>query len=210
VSDGHDGSAGAGSVAPTDSRIDRADWYEADLSAVTHERVLFQDLDMTDSTGAGARFVDCTFRGAQLDRCALDAASFENCTFVRCSFTAARFTGCKFLGSRFDSAAAQRMTVEGGDWSFVGLAGADLRRARLTDVRMREVDLAGADLGQAVLTNCDLAGATWSRADLTGCDLRGSDISDLEPGNVLLRRAVIDWPQAALIARGLGLDVRAD
>jgi uncharacterized protein YjbI with pentapeptide repeats len=195
---------------PTDTRIDRADWYEADLSRVTHERVLFQDLDMTDSVGTGARFVDCTFRGAQLDRCALDAASFENCTFVRCSFVGASFTGCKFVGSTFDAAAAERLVVDGGDWSFVGLAGADLRRARIDGVRMREADLSGAKLERAVLTNCDLAGAMWSRADLRNCDLRGSDIGDLEPGNVQLQRAIIDWPQAVSVARGLGLDVRAD
>jgi uncharacterized protein YjbI with pentapeptide repeats len=199
-----------GSPAPSESRIDRADWFEADLTGVRHERVLFQDLDMTDSTGTGARFVDCTFRGAQLDRCELEAASFENCTFVRCSLVAARFTGCKFVGSTFDTATAERLTVEGGDWSFVGLPAADLRRARFTDVRMREADLTGAKLGHAVLTNCDLAGAMWSRSDLSGCDLRGSDIGDLEPGNVQLRRAIIDWPQAVLIARTLGLDVRTD
>lgn len=196
--------------APTDSRIDGADWFEADLSGVTRERVLFQDLDMTDSTGTGARFVDCTFRGAELDRCELEAASFENCTFVRCSFAAARFIGCKFVGLSFDAAAAERMTVEGGDWSFVALPLADLRRARFTDVRMREADLTGAKLDQAVLANCDLAGAMWSRADLTRCDLRGSDIGDLDPGNVQLHRAIIDWPQAVLIARSLGLDVRTD
>ena len=198
------------SAAPTDSRIDRAEWFETDLSGVTHERVLFQDLDMTDSTGVGARFVDCTFRGALLDRCELDATAFENCTFVRCSLIGARFTDCKFVGSAFDAAAAERMTVDGGDWSFVGLPGTDLRRACFDRVRMREADLTGAKLGRAMLKNCDLAGALWSRADLRRCDLRGSDIGDLEPGNVELRGAVIDWPQAAAIARSLGLDVRAD
>jgi fluoroquinolone resistance protein len=50
----------------------------------------------------------------------------------------------------------------------------------------------------------------WSRADLRNCDLRGSDIGDLEPGNVRLQRAIIDWPQAVSVARGLGLDVRTD
>lgn len=197
-------------AADTDSRIDAADWFEADLSGVLHERVLFQDLDMTDSTGTGARFIDCTFRGAQLDRCALDSSSFENCTFVRCSLAGSRFTGCKFLGSAFEAAAAEGMTVEGGDWSFVRLIRADLRTARLDGVRMREADLSGAKLLRAVLTNCDLAGASWSRAELSQCDLRGSDISDLDPGNVELRRAIIDWPQAVAVARNLGLDVRTD
>ena len=50
-------------AAATDTRLDRVDWCEADLTAEIHERVLFQDLDMSDSTGSAARFVDCTFAG---------------------------------------------------------------------------------------------------------------------------------------------------
>lgn len=196
--------------AATDSRMDRVDWFEADLSGQLHERVLFQDLDMTDSTGTAARFVDCTFRGAQLDRCALEASSFENCTFVRCSLSAASFTDCKFIGTFFDGCTAERLTATGGDWSFTGLPGGDLRRARIEGVRMREADLTGAQLRDAVLTNCDLSGAMWSRADLRSCDLRGSDISTLDPLNTELRRAIIDWPQAVAVARNLGLDVRSD
>jgi uncharacterized protein YjbI with pentapeptide repeats len=101
--------------APTDTRIDREDWYEQDLTGREYERVLFQDLDMTDSTGSRVRFVDCTLRGARFDRCRLDASS---------------------------------------------------------------------------------------------CDLRGSDLGSLDPRSVELRRAIVDWQQAAVIAANLGLDVR--
>jgi fluoroquinolone resistance protein len=50
----------------------------------------------------------------------------------------------------------------------------------------------------------------WSRADLGKCDLRGSDVSSLDPGGVQLGKAIVDWPQAVMIARNLGLDVRSD
>ena len=126
------------------------------------------------------------------------------------ALSAATFTGCKFVGSFFDAGSVERLTVVEGDWSFVGLPGADLRRARFDGVRMREADLTGARLRDAALTNCDLSGALWSRADLRSCDLRGSDLSSLDPSGVELRRAVIDWPQAVMIARNLGLDVRTD
>ena len=42
------------------------------------------------------------------------------------------FTDCKLVGSRFDRCRFDGLTVDGGDWSFTGLAGADLRRARFT------------------------------------------------------------------------------
>jgi fluoroquinolone resistance protein len=44
---------------------------------------------------------------------------------------------------------------------------------------------------------------------VSGCDLRGSDVSSLDPMTVLLAGAVVDWEQAVMIARNLGLDVRA-
>jgi uncharacterized protein YjbI with pentapeptide repeats len=104
----------------------------------------------------------------------------------------------------------ERLEVTGGDWSFVGLPGAQLRKARFTGVRMRETDLAGADLQHGALLRCDLTAANWSRADLRKCDLRGSELSSLEPLNSQLGRAVIDWAQAATLAANLGLDVRPD
>jgi uncharacterized protein YjbI with pentapeptide repeats len=46
------------------------------------------------------------------------------------------------------------------------------------------------------------------RADFSGCDLRGSDLSTLDPLTVDLKNAIIDLPQAIVIATSLGLDVR--
>jgi uncharacterized protein YjbI with pentapeptide repeats len=196
--------------APTDERMDGVDWYEQDLTGVVHERVLFHELDASDATGAGARFVDCTFRESRFDRSRLSDSSLENCTFIRCRLDWAGFTACKFVGSLFDGCTLERSEVAGGDWSFTGFPGADLRHARITDVRLREADLTGARLEDAALTGCDLSGVLWSRADLRRCDLRGSDISSLEPAEVDLRGAIVDWPQAIAVAGRLGLDVRAD
>jgi fluoroquinolone resistance protein len=57
--------------------------------------------------------------------------------------------------------------VAGGDWSFVGLPGADLRNASISGVRMREADLTGARCQGATLQHVDLSGAwlpapTWA------------------------------------------------
>jgi uncharacterized protein YjbI with pentapeptide repeats len=195
--------------APTDETVTSADWYGDDLGGVAHERVLFQGLDMTEASGQGARFVDCTFRDSKLSCLELADSAFENCTFLRCSFFDSTLTGCKLVGALFDDCRFEQLRVEGGDWSFVGLPGADLRRARLHGVRMREADLTGARCQGATITDCDLSGASWSRAELGKCDLRGSDLSTLDPVSVSLTGAIIDWNQAVVVAAGLGLDVRA-
>lgn len=117
------------------------------------------------------------------------------------------FTDCVFREVRFNLA---EYTVRGGDWSFVGLAGADLRNASFEDARMREADLSGTRCSGAKLVNLDLAGASFDRGDFERCDLRGSDLSSMDPWTVKLGRAIVDWQQAVTLASGMGLDVRAD
>jgi uncharacterized protein YjbI with pentapeptide repeats len=114
------------------------------------------------------------------------------------------------VGSTFDACRFDALTVEGGDWSFVGLPEADLRRATLTDVRMRQADLSGAKAGGATLTGLDLSGASLHAIDLTGADVRGTDLSALDLATARLTGTVVTWQQAVALAELLGLDVRPD
>ncbi|MBE3008424.1 pentapeptide repeat-containing protein [Microbispora sp. NEAU-D428] len=108
----------------------------------------------------------------------------------------------------FDGCSCDLMKVEGGDWSFTGLPGADLRRAAFADVRMREADLTGARCAGATMRGVDLSGAWLHRTDFSRCDLRGSDLSALDPHTAEVAGAIIGMRQAVTIATALGLDVR--
>ena len=70
------------------------------------------------------------------------------------------------------------MTVEGGDWSYVNLRGADLSGLDLTGVRLVEADLSEADLRGTVLRYCDLTRAVLRNVTLDGADLVGADLSE--------------------------------
>jgi fluoroquinolone resistance protein len=163
----------------TDSEIVGANWYGADLSGQSHERVALSEVDMVEASGRGVLFSEC-----------------------------AELRDCKLVGSIFDGCEFGVLTCRGGDWSFVGLAGADLRRVRFSDMRMREADLTGARCGGAQLRELDLSGASLHGADLTKADLRGSDISSLDPAAVKLRGMIVDPDQTMVIATALGLDVQ--
>ncbi|HET7234219.1 MAG TPA: pentapeptide repeat-containing protein [Longimicrobium sp.] len=195
---------------PTESTVTGADWSGDDISGQSHTRVLFVDLDLTEVENDGAAFTECTFRRARFNVSVHRNAAFVNCTFANCNFYDARFTGCKLVGSLFDRCTFDNFTVEGGNWSFVGLPGADLRNASIRGARLREADLTGVRCQGAVLRDADLSGASLHRADFTECDLRGSDLSALEPETVQLRGAIISIDQTITIAEALGLDVRAE
>ena len=194
----------------TESTVTGADWYGEDVSGQEHTRVRFVDLDMTDARGSGAVFTECTFHRARFNVAQLESTAFLNCTFSGCSFYDARLKDCKLVGSTFDGCTFDVMQVTGGNWSFVGLPGADLRSAAFTRVQMREADLNGARCDGAALRDVDLSGASLRGATLARCDLRGSDLSAVDPRGVELRGAVITIDQAIIVAQALGLDVRLE
>lgn len=194
----------------TTTTVTASDWSGEDISGQKHVGVLFVDPDLTESENTGASFEDCTFRGARFNVSIHRDAAFVNCTFSGCSFYNAQFTDCKFVGSVFARCSFDGTVITGGNWSFVGLRGADLRTALLRGVRLREADLSTARCQGSSLRDTDLSAASLHGADLTGCDLRGSDLSGIEPEHVQLRGAIITVEQTIAIAEALGLDVRVD
>jgi fluoroquinolone resistance protein len=195
---------------PTETDVRGADWYGDDLSGQEHTRVAFSGVDLSEATDVGAVFTECAFRDCRFNLSEHTDAAFLNCTFTGCSFFQATFVDCKFVGSMFDRCTFDLMTVRGGDWSFVGLPGADVRRATVTGARLREADLTGVRASGATLRGLDLSAAWFHDADLSGADLRGSDLSAVDPREVDLTGAQIDVAQAVALVTTLGLLVRPD
>jgi uncharacterized protein YjbI with pentapeptide repeats len=192
---------------PTESEVRHEDWACDDISGQEHARVAFHHVDLTEVVDQGASFTECVFSDCRFNASVHTDAAFVNCAFTNCSFFDATFTGCKLVGSMFDRCTFGLLKVTGGDWSFVGLPGADLSKSRIVGVRMRECDLTAAKLAGATLQHSDLSGALLHATDLTRADLRGSDLSTLDPLAASLRQAVIDPDQAAVLAEALGLTV---
>jgi uncharacterized protein YjbI with pentapeptide repeats len=74
------------------------------------------------------------------------------------------------------------------------------RAAAETDSTLSDADWYGEDL----------SGAMLERVDLSRCDVRGSDLTALDPLSADVHDMIVDVDQAVLVARLLGLDVRAD
>ena len=194
----------------TDRTVAGENWDGRDISGETHTRIAFMDLDLTEVVNTGAVFTDCTFQRARFNVSKHQDAAFINCTFTACSFFDTTFTECKLVGSKFDRCTYDLMRVVGGNWSFVGLSGADLRKATFRETRLREADLAGVKCQGASLRDVDLSGASLDGANFTDSDLRGSDLSAVEPEHVVLTGAIITLNQAVVLITSMGLDVRVE
>jgi fluoroquinolone resistance protein len=197
----------AGDVPAAGDEVREEDWDGRSIDGLTYSGVSFIDVDMTELRSHGCAFTDCHFRQVRFNASRHVDSAFVNCTFTQCGFFDSRFENCKMIGSTFTRCTFSTLTADGGDWSFVGLAGEDIRSASFTRLRMREADLTGVRAGGATLRDLDLAGATFHGADLSRADLRGSDLTDLDPAAVELRGATIGWQQAVQLASALGLEV---
>ncbi len=184
------------------------DWYGEDLGDRRYIGCEFVDIDLTEATSAGATFTDCVLTHVKLNASRHTASAFVGCTFTRCNLFEARLVGCKLMGSAFRDCDLRPLTVDGGDWSFVTLTGADLRGVSFQRVRMREADLSRADCEGGTLTDVDLSGGILKGVRFTRCDLRGSDLTALDPRDAALDGAVITPQQAVVVAQTLGFELR--
>ncbi|MDQ3502755.1 MAG: pentapeptide repeat-containing protein, partial [Actinomycetota bacterium] len=114
------------------SRVRQQDWEGRDLSGTRQESVELVEVDVTDVVATGARWVDSTFRDCRFTGASFTRTALTGCTSIGCDLAGVTFTDCTLVGSRFGRCRYDRLTVQGGDWSFAGLRGADLRRTRFT------------------------------------------------------------------------------
>jgi uncharacterized protein YjbI with pentapeptide repeats len=131
-------------------------------------------------------------------------SAFLRCRFRRANLFDATFAGCKLTGSVFEECDLRPLHVEGGDWSYVRLRGAELRGVSFRGVRLAEADLTDADLTDVDLRDADLSYATLRGAVLDGADLRGAVVTGVDLSALRLAGATIDVAQAVQVARGLG------
>lgn len=180
------------------------DWYGMELGDGRYVRCRFFDADLTEARTQNAIFEECDFSGARLNASRHRTSAFLRCTFSRASLFDATLDGCKLTGSEFASTRLRPLTVHGGDWSYVGLRGADLAGLDLSAVNLAYADLTEADLRKTVLRDANLDHARLELAELRGADLRGADLNAVETRTLDLRDVKVTMIQAIVLAQHRG------
>jgi len=186
------------------------DWYGREVQGERFADTDFVAVDFGDLRSVGAVFENCTFRRCRFNTSVHTDSAFTGCTFAYCTFFDARFVRCKLVGSTFTGCEFDLIQVEGGNWGFVSLPGADLASTVWRGVRLTEADLDRVRAVGAVLRDLDLTGASMAGIDLRDADLRGSALWSLDPADAQVGGAVVTPEQALVIAARLGLDVRTE
>lgn len=170
-------------------RIERETLYER----CTFRRTNAQGADLSD-----ARFVDCSFLGANLSVVVVRGCSFRN----------VRFESCKASG--VDWSPAQRMASVSfrncvlDDCAFVRV---DLRKLEVRDCSAVNATFSECDLSDAVLCGTDLRDARFAATRLHRADLRGAKGYVLDPRVNPMPGAKVRLLEASGLLAALGLEV---
>jgi uncharacterized protein YjbI with pentapeptide repeats len=208
-----------------------ADFSHRDLSYLD-----LSGLDFKQANLAGANLFGADLSDADLSGAMLAGADLDHTVIIRTNFTGADLAKASLFGavaySTLEVRDSEAPTFAGADLSgariVARLGRANLRGAKLADVRMgadgRELrtnllndlsgcDLTGADLSRADLravrlafahlAQADLAGANLSRADLWHADLTGADLTNTDLTGATIEGAILTNAQGLDRAKGM-------
>lgn len=143
----------------------------------------------------GARFVDCELVKTRFGSTQLNGAELVRvrgtASFISAQLVGARFEACELRGSEMGRARLDQVTIEGGDWSVVGLERAELRNATVRGVSFRGTHFYDCVLDGTTFVDCDFSKAFLNVRDTSytkmgsttgtrfvNCDLREVKIGD--------------------------------
>lgn len=185
----------------------RVDWELDELRGRRFAQCRFDDAQLLELRTTDCEFVECDFSGAVLGSSVHERTAFLRCRFRRTQLFDASFLGCKLTGSHFAGCALRPLTVDGGDWSYVGMRGAELAGVDFAGVRLREADFTDADLSRTSFAGADLSHARLSGARLDKADLRGATTDAIDWTALSLHGVRLDVAQAIALAVAHGATV---
>lgn len=178
----------------------QVEWAGETLTGRRFVGARFLDADMLELTTERVVFEECDFSGVRLNASVHRDTAFLRCRFRRTSLFAATLAECKLTGSEFLDVVLRPLHVDGGDWSYVRLRGADLTGVSLRGVRLAEADLTEAVARDCDLRDCDLSHGRIHHTDFSGADLRGARLDGVNVLAATWTRAKVDVALAARFA----------
>jgi len=194
--------------------------YQAAAREEPLEGLLLKNADLS-----GEELEHLSIRGCVLEHCRftgadLSKAAFTDCTLKNCDFSGAKLSesyfgrcvlsGCKAVGANFAESRLFDTLLQNGQLRYACFDQTKWDRAALRHTCLAEAMLNHAKLLHWTVQDCDLSGCGFAGTPLNGTDLRGCRLDGAFFGedHRALRGAVVDWAQAAELARLLGVVIK--
>jgi uncharacterized protein YjbI with pentapeptide repeats len=179
-------------------QVEDVAWLDGKTGALRLEGCVLRHVRFT-----GSEFGSVVWKDVRLIGCDL-----ANCKAHRMSLLRVEMEDCRLSGLSSPAADWRDVLVANSDARFAQLPGGVFQRCEFTSTGLQEADLRGADLSGALLRACRLGRADLREARLQETDLRHSDLEDMLVGLADLNGAIVDAPQAMVLARLMGIQIR--
>jgi uncharacterized protein YjbI with pentapeptide repeats len=179
-------------------QVEDVAWLDGKTGALRLEGCVLRHVRFT-----GSEFGSVVWKDVRLIGCDL-----ANCKAHRMSLLRVEMEDCRLSGLSSPAADWRDVLVANSDARFAQFPGGVFQRCEFTSTGLQEADLRGADLRGALLRACRLGRADLRQARLRETDLRHSDLDEMLVGLTDLAGAIVDAPQAMVLARLMGLQIR--
>ena len=157
------------------------DFSNRKISGTEYDNCIFQNCDFSNSDFSDNDFVDCRF---------------ENCNFALTKLAGSglksvHFTDCKLIGINFDVCSDFLFAVgfKNCALDYSSFYSKKMKKTRLVNCSLREVDFSSADLSEAIFDGCDLSLAVFSQANLEKADFTNAINYQIDPEQNRIKKA---------------------
>jgi fluoroquinolone resistance protein len=164
-----------------DKTFEKIDGIKTPIDIAEYEHCDFINCNFSEANLSGAVFSSCKFKDCNLSMAVLAKTSFRNVQFVNCKMLGLRFENCNdFLFEIHVDSCTHNLS------SFYKLK---LKKMRLKNCTLHEVDFTEADLSASTFDNCDLLNASFDKTILEKADFRTSYNYIIDPENNRIKKA---------------------
>lgn len=164
-----------------DKTFEKIDGTKMPIDIAEYEHCDFINCNFSEANLSGAVFSSCKFKDCNLSMAVLAKTSFRNVQFVNCKMLGLRFENCNdFLFEIHVDSCTLNLS------SFYKLK---LKKMRLKNSSLHEVDFSEVDLSASIFDNCDLLNATFDKSILEKADFRTAYNYIIDPESNRIKKA---------------------
>lgn len=166
----------------------------------------------------GSEFEDCEFYGINFSGYCLNSVSFLNCKFIDCNLTNQNLSNVSLRDVTFESSnlvglnwctckRLENLEFKNSKMTFSSFQGLKLKKSKIIECSVVDVDFSGTDLTLSDFAGSDLAGSNFEGATLEKVNFRTSKHYLFDLRKAKIKGSKFDLPHVLALISALGAEI---
>jgi len=190
------------------------------LSAATHDKESFKDLELKSEALKGYSFEDCLFTKCRFTEIDFSHAEFADCKFTHCELNLPKLTGCSLRGVVFEDCKLVGVDFTKCNFTFFEIAfqgclmdvcnfsSLKLKRLPFLRCEIRDSRFIESVLPEANFEGSNLEGTIFHQTNLEKANFMNARNYSIDPMTNKLKGAIFSLPEAVSLLTGLGIKLK--